>query len=128
MRTSFWCAPNEVLSLTRRCVPHRFGERPGDEKLLSDCVSVQRRLFWEAVSTVKKGGCVVFATCSVLWEEGEGQVLGFLREGGGGRVAVDEVRGEEVPGFEEDVKEGGWVRVWPGEKGDGFFVCRFRVL
>ena len=114
------------------------GRKKRDAKVLEECVETQRRLFREAANAVKSGGCVVFATCSMLKEEGEEQVRWILEEwgagkgkGGGGGEAEVEVWGieeQEVPGFEGCVREGGWVRVWPGEHGDGFFVCRFKVL
>lgn len=56
---------------------------------------------------VKKGGTLVYATCSILPSEDEKQVARFL----------EETKGFE---FEED------RRTWPSEGFDGFYMARFK--
>ena len=42
-----------------------------EEERVSKFVKIQRELLRAAISAVKRGGCVVFSTCSLLPEEGE---------------------------------------------------------
>jgi 16S rRNA (cytosine967-C5)-methyltransferase len=76
---------------------------------------------------VKKGGKLVYATCSLEREEGEEQVETFLAANPD--FTIDPVRADELPaGIAPDAS--GWVRILPGalaEQGgcDGFFIARF---
>jgi 16S rRNA (cytosine967-C5)-methyltransferase len=85
---------------------------------------VQRALLAAAARRVAPGGRLVFATCSLQPEEGEGHAApaGFV---------ADPVRPEEVPGLEGAISGGGTLRTRPdlwAERGgmDGFFVARWR--
>ncbi|WP_236552431.1 RsmB/NOP family class I SAM-dependent RNA methyltransferase [Belnapia sp. F-4-1] len=85
---------------------------------------VQRALLAAAARRVAPGGRLVFATCSLQPEEGEGHAVpeGFV---------ADPVRPEEVPGLEGVVTAAGTLRTRPdlwAERGgmDGFFVARWR--
>ncbi len=85
---------------------------------------VQRALLAAAARRVAPGGRLVFATCSLQPEEGEGHAVpeGFT---------ADPVRPGEVPGLEAAIGGGGTLRTRPdlwAERGglDGFFVARWR--
>jgi 16S rRNA (cytosine967-C5)-methyltransferase len=76
---------------------------------------------------VKKGGRLIYATCSLEPEEGEEQAEAFLTANRD--FGIDPVRAEELPAGITPA-ERGWVRVIPGmieaEGGcDGFFIARF---
>ncbi len=85
---------------------------------------VQRALLAAAARRVAPGGRLVFATCSLQPEEGEGHAVpeGFVAE---------PVRPGEMPGLEAAVTGAGTLRTRPdlwAERGgmDGFFVARWR--
>lgn len=50
-----------------------------DEKLLSHYVGEQRKIFEKALSFLKPGGKIVYATCSILKDENEQQLDHFLK-------------------------------------------------
>lgn len=82
----------------------------------------QRQLLEAAVRLVKPGGRLVFATCSLQAEEGEGH-LAHLPEG----MRIDPIRDEELPGI--GAGPGGVLRtrpdMWSDQGGmDGFFAVR----
>ncbi|PTE14543.1 RsmB/NOP family class I SAM-dependent RNA methyltransferase [Pseudogemmobacter blasticus] len=99
-----------------------------DGSELPGLVELQARLLDRALTMLRPGGRLVFATCSLLSEEGEGQVSAALERHPG--LAVERA---EVPGVEPGWwTEGGGLRLRPdhwAEKGgmDGFFIARLRV-
>jgi 16S rRNA (cytosine967-C5)-methyltransferase len=99
--------------------------RDGSE--MPGLLELQARMIDHALSLLRPGGRLVFATCSLLPEEGEGQAEAAL-------ARHPELRAEEAeaPGVEEAWRTGGGLRTRPdhwAERGglDGFFVGRFRA-
>lgn len=82
----------------------------------------QRRILAQASKAVKKGGLLVYSTCSLEPEEGEDVAKWFLGHVDG----FEQVR----PGTpDEFITEGGFARTWPHRDGmDGFFIAAFRRL
>ncbi|AWD21785.1 RsmB/NOP family class I SAM-dependent RNA methyltransferase [Fuscovulum blasticum] len=99
-----------------------------DGSELPGLVELQARLLDRALTMLRPGGRLVFATCSLLSEEGEGQLAAALARHPG--LAVERA---EIPGVEPGWwTEGGGLRLRPdhwAEKGgmDGFFIARLRV-
>ncbi len=78
-----------------------------DEKMIARLVQAQRAIVKEAFFYLKPGGKFVYATCSLLPEENEGQVSYFLKS---------------YPLFLERV-----LKLLPEEEGmDGFFAAVFK--
>jgi 16S rRNA (cytosine967-C5)-methyltransferase len=71
---------------------------------LEDLIALQAQILDEAASLVAPGGCLAFATCSVLREENEDQVAAFVARS---------------PGFALSYQE----RFEISEAGDGFFAA-----
>jgi len=71
--------------------------------------ALQRRILDSAWTVLKPGGRLVYATCSLLDEEGDGQIAGFIRQqADAGVVPIDADWGEEgccgrwlVPGSDD---------------------------
>ena len=99
-------------------VLHRIGHHD-----VADRVELQARLLDRAAKSLKPGGKLIYAVCSLEREEGEEQA---------GRVALTPcpVGADELPAGLVPTAEG-WVRTDPGmlvdEGGlDGFFIARWR--
>lgn len=112
-------APCTATGTARRHpdVLHRIGERQ-----IAEMAELQAKLVERASGWLTPGGRLVYATCSLEREEGEGQ----LPIAG---LELDPIAGEELPGGLAPVAEG-WMRTDPGMlagKGglDGFFIARF---
>ena len=73
---------------------------------LRDLAQLQARLLDEALAHVAPGGSLSYATCSVLHEENDAIVTGFLERHPHWRLCDRMQR-------------------WPDEAGDGFFLARF---
>lgn len=80
------------------------------------------------------GGCLVYATCSLLQNESENQVKQLLRRKLGSKVEIIPFKKGDIPGFDNAIDSNGFIRVIPGvntdEVGqcDGFFVAKLRKI
>lgn len=98
-----------------------------DRNLIRRLVLKQREIFEESVSFVKKGGVIVYATCSFLKDENEKQVEYFLEEFDNLQLlnAADIIDKT----FAEKIETDPFFRSMPDRYNmDGFFAAIFRVL
>lgn len=80
------------------------------------------------------GGCLVYATCSLLPNESENQVKKLLKRKEGSKIELIPFKKGDIPGFDSAIDGNGFMRVIPGvnteEIGqcDGFFVAKLRKI
>lgn len=96
---------------------------------LPDLIALQARLIDRAVALVRPGGRIVYATCSLLPEEGEAQVQAALERHPG--LSLDPAA-LDLPGIDPAWRVPEGLRLRPdhwAETGgmDGFFVAALRV-
>lgn len=94
---------------------------------IAELIALQARLLDHALMLLKPGGRLVYATCSLLPDEGEEQILDALARHPGLVVETAELQGVEA-GW---VSPGGGLRLrpdyWPERGGmDGFYIARLR--
>ncbi|WP_069094483.1 RsmB/NOP family class I SAM-dependent RNA methyltransferase [Methyloligella halotolerans] len=101
------------------------------EEDLPSMVNLQRRLLDNAAKLLKPGGTLVYSTCSLEPEEGEGQIASLLSTHG--RLHIDRIQPDEVFGHSAWITQTGTLRTLPPsfkmdapELGgmDGFFAAR----
>lgn len=117
-------APCTATGTFRRNPEVPRATRPADVAKLAD---VQHRLLDAAAERVKPGGRLVYCVCSLEREEGETQIIAFLRRNPAFRTTPAVPADLGAP--EEALTPEGWLRVLPSmwaEKGglDGFFIAR----
>ncbi|GAA0870806.1 RsmB/NOP family class I SAM-dependent RNA methyltransferase [Brevundimonas basaltis] len=117
-------APCTATGTFRRNPEVLRATRPADVAKLAD---VQHRLLDAAAGRVKPGGRLVYCVCSLEREEGETQVIAFLRRHPDFRTAPAVPADIGAP--DAALTPEGWLRVLPSmwaEKGglDGFFIAR----
>lgn len=100
-------------------------------------VQIQKKLLIAALLSVKKGGVVVYSTCTLEPEENEG-VVDWILEKAKGFVKLEQVFIGDNVSYEGDCGFGQWgdvqysrelsktVRIWPGKLMEGFFVAKIR--
>ena len=113
-------APCSATGTCRRHpdVLHRIGSRQ-----IAEMAELQTAMLERAVESLKPGGRLVYAVCSLETEEGEAQAERIA-------LPVDPVRTAELPAGLAPTSQG-WLRTDPGmlsEAGglDGFFIARWR--
>jgi 16S rRNA (cytosine967-C5)-methyltransferase len=105
-------------------------------KQVAPLTQLQDRLLAAAGDMLEPGGHLVYATCSLLPEEGPARIAALLtaaQRGGGAPFARDPVAKEEIPGLGELITAEGDLRSLPSQLSglgglDGFYVCRLRRL
>jgi 16S rRNA (cytosine967-C5)-methyltransferase len=114
-------APCSATGTIRRHPDVMHLKRPKD---VAKHAAEQRRLLEAAAKMLRPGGRMVFATCSLQAEEGEGH-LAHLPEG----LRLDPIQPDELPGLEAAITREGALRTRPdmlADQGgmDGFFAMR----
>ena len=117
-------APCTATGTFRRNPEVLRATKPADVAKLAD---VQHRLLDVAAERVKPGGRLVYCVCSLEREEGETQVIAFLRRNPAFSTAPADPAAVGAPA--EALTPEGWLRILPSmwaEKGglDGFFIAR----
>ena len=117
-------APCTATGTFRRNPEVLRATKPAEVAKLAD---VQHRLLDAAAERVKPGGRLVYCVCSMEREEGETQIIAFLRRNPNFRTTPAVPAEVGAPG--EALTPEGWLRILPSmwaEKGglDGFFIAR----
>ncbi|HEX8660730.1 MAG TPA: RsmB/NOP family class I SAM-dependent RNA methyltransferase, partial [Brevundimonas sp.] len=117
-------APCTATGTFRRNPEVLRATKPADVAKLAD---VQHRLLDAAAERVKPGGRLVYCVCSLEREEGETQIIAFLRRNAAFKTAPADPAAVGAP--DDALTPEGWLRILPSmwaEKGgvDGFFVAR----
>ncbi|SCZ76960.1 16S rRNA (cytosine(967)-C(5))-methyltransferase RsmB [Acidaminobacter hydrogenoformans] len=104
-------APCTGLGIIRRKPEIRYRRQPED---ISSLVTLQSQLLENASHYVKKGGIMVYSTCSIDPEENQGVIQNFLS-------AHPQFKLVGTPWSDED----GSVRLYPNvQRTDGFFIAK----
>jgi 16S rRNA (cytosine967-C5)-methyltransferase len=117
-------APCTSTGTFRRNPDVLWGAHPADLAKLAD---LQHRLLDASADRVRPGGRLVYSTCSLEREEGEGQITAFLRRRPDFKVTPADPAAVGAP--EKSLAPEGWLRILPSqwaERGglDGFFAVR----
>ena len=117
-------APCTATGTFRRNPEALRATKPAEVAKLAD---VQHRLLDAAAERVAPGGRLVYCVCSLEREEGETQIIAFLRRNSNFKTAKADPIAVGAP--DEALTPEGWLRILPSmwaEKGgvDGFFVAR----
>ncbi len=112
------CTGSGTLLLGEGIPPRRM-----EPAWVQKTVKTQKALMQKAVSVLKPGGTLVYATCSVLREENEA-VVRIAADAGLTPVPAPNRLREALPTLPVTLPEAVCVR--PGETAEGFFVCALR--
>lgn len=91
---------------------------------MQEMVTIQEEILRNCSSYLKKGGELVYSTCSILKEENEDIIHKFLQNNQ--NFKIEKVQLEKGEFFRKFVKEESFIQVYQNEKTDGFFMCKLR--
>jgi 16S rRNA (cytosine967-C5)-methyltransferase len=116
-------APCSGLGSLRRNPDARWRVREADPGRLA---AIQQTLLIRAAAVLRRGGTLVYSTCTVLPEEDEDQINRFLEQNPNFR----QVPASELPASLADVvDQQGTLRLTPHEHGtDGFYAARLERI
>jgi len=117
-------APCSGLGVLSR---HPDGKWNRTEKDVMRLARLQFSILSQAARALKKGGRMLYATCTVSREENEGVAEEFLRTGSG--FALENLKDQAPPWALDLIDEKGFFRTLPHRHGtDGFFAALFRRI
>jgi 16S rRNA (cytosine967-C5)-methyltransferase len=115
-------APCSGLGVMRRKPDMKYTKKEQDLYQLS---TIQQNLLNSVSPLVKKGGILVYSTCTVDKEENEGTVLKFLQEHP--EFEIDASLQERMPEAIQPLVTDGFLQILPQDVGsDGFFIACLR--
>lgn len=115
-------APCSGLGVMRRKPDMKYTKKEQDLYQLS---TIQQNLLNSVSPLVKKGGILVYSTCTVDKEENEGTVLKFLHEHP--EFEIDASLKERMPEAIKPLVTDGFLQILPQDIGsDGFFIACLR--
>jgi len=84
----------------------------------------QMNLLNNGINMLKKGGILIYCTCSLEPEEGENQINKILKDRKD--ILIRKINAERIPEFKKCVRKEGFMRIIPGVipdgGNDGFFI------
>lgn len=93
---------------------------------IEEITKLQKAILNNCSHYLKKGGELVYSTCSILKEENEDIIEQFLKDNENYEIEkIDEV---EEKFFEEFVEKSRYWKVYQNEETDGFFICKLRKI
>ena len=107
-----------------------FGKKPDlkyrvKEEDLKELAGLQRKILENAQAMVKKGGTLLYSTCTIDPMENEENVHWFLKKYP--QFSLDSIREKLCPQLAESVEEEGCIQLLPGiHCSDGFFIARLK--
>lgn len=85
---------------------------------------IQEKILDTCSKYLKKGGEIVYSTCSILKEENEGIIEKFIEKNKEFEIVKIEKIGNEF--FEKYIKNNQYIQVYQNDKTDGFFICKLQ--
>ena len=112
-------APCSALGILRRHPEAKISKKPED---LDQVLSVSEKILDEAAGLLKRGGRLVFSTCTINRKENDKQVAKFLKNHP--EFEWDASLAERMPKALKAKVQDGMLQLLPSEHGtDGFFIA-----
>jgi 16S rRNA (cytosine967-C5)-methyltransferase len=112
--------PCTGLGIIRRKPDIKWSRSSGDKK---EIAALQERILSVASKYVKKGGVLVYSTCTIEPEENEERVERFIKENGD--FYLEDLSGLIPQTLKKEGLNKGYLQLYPNIDGvDGFFIAR----
>lgn len=113
-------APCSGLGIMKRKPDIRYAK---DETAIRDINNIQRKLLKNAISYLKKGGILVYSTCTLTREENQDMVAYACSLG----LELDPISFNLPECLKSHVKDNAYIEILPHiTETDGFFIARFK--
>ena len=76
----------------------------------------------DTLKYLKKGGELVYSTCSIIYEENEKIVEEFLKENKD--FSYMDINLENQVNVVKEIKKTSYIQLYPSRETDGFFICK----
>ncbi|MCI8412206.1 MAG: 16S rRNA (cytosine(967)-C(5))-methyltransferase RsmB [Clostridia bacterium] len=89
---------------------------------IEEIIKLQQEILNVCSKYLKKGGEIVYSTCSILKEENEDIIKRFLQKNSEFEIAKYNLDNQNY--FNKFVKNNKYIQVYQNEETDGFFICK----
>ena len=89
----------------------------------NELAELQLKILKTCSKYVKKGGVLVYSTCSMGKKENISNIEAFLKDGGFEMVSIKEYIPDSI---KCETTESGYINVMPENNFDGFFICKMK--
>lgn len=93
---------------------------------IQEIVNIQEQILENCSKYLKKGGELVYSTCSILKEENENIITKFLQNNKQFTILANNDIKYEI--INESTDNDGFIKLLPNEKNDGFFICKLKKI
>lgn len=91
---------------------------------IAEITKIQMEILQNCQKYLKKGGTLVYSTCSILKEENEEVISHFIENNKD--FEIEKMNLDETNFFKKFVEKEKFLQVYQNEKTDGFFICKLR--
>jgi len=89
---------------------------------MQEIIKLQKNILDVCSKYLKKGGEIVYSTCSILKEENDDIIDKFLEKNT--NFKIEKYDFDDKNYFEKFIKNNKYIQVYQNEKTDGFFICK----
>ena len=109
------------IGVLKRKPDIKWKRKPEDTK---EITKIQIKILENCSKYLKKGGELVYSTCSILQEENEEIIDKFLKNNP--NFEIENNNQMKEPFFKKYVEDEKFIQVFQNEETDGFFICKMR--
>ena len=116
------------LGVLKRKPDIRWKRKKEDVETIS---KIQYEILNTCSKYLKKGGKLVYSTCSILDKENKDIISKFLKENNNFEIEKIDISKHENKNynyFEKYIVDNKFIQVYQNEKTDGFFICKLKKL
>ena len=111
------------IGVIKRKPDIKWSRKPED---VEEITKIQQQILENCSKYLKKGGYLVYSTCSILKEENEENVQKFLEKNP--KFEIEKIQNKEIINYILKGKKCENIKILPDEEKDGFFICKIKKL
>ena len=93
---------------------------------IEEITKIQKIILQNGLKYLKKGGQLIYSTCSIFKEENEGIIKSVLNKNN--NIKILEINSNNLQKFERFVENKQFMKIYQNEEVDGFFVCKLSKI
>lgn len=91
---------------------------------IEEITQIQANILQTCSKYLKKGGILVYSTCSIFKEENQNIIEKFMQKNK--EFEIIKIKNIESNFFDKYIKEDKYIQVYQNKSTDGFFICKIR--
>ena len=93
---------------------------------IEEITKIQKNILQNCSEYLKEGGELVYSTCSILKEENEDIIYNFLEKNR--NFEIMKITIDKENDFYRYLEKTGYIKVYPNQQADGFFICKLKKI